>query len=565
MSPDLRELLEDAAHEPVGLPTAAMTWAAGRSRRRVRRVVTATGSAVIVAVVVLGGMTLFGEPGTGPEIVDQPSRTGTPSPGNRADTALPSLSDLAVGSTMALDEGATYESRFPDGTLVRAVDDGVAYPERLYGLDDGTVVWQGASGIHVLGPDEEIPSTLVPIPGSDPAIQSRLVGTGTMDSEPVALIWEDRAASPEDDNGGTLYAAPVGPARLVREVLVQSPSAWELGIQAASLRNGWLLYTVADSGTQTVILRAPDGTETVIEESSGEEHTLQAAELAELDIAPGLAVVEHHVERDDPDAPFGAGRLEIRSVDDPTAAEPAWSIELPTDNVPKQLTVAAEGAYLTLVPDAPELLQVNLHSGDIERFSAPGIVALHARLQPRPSDAPPPAACADSSGVTTADAQAYVWLPCDAAATYAEDDPPARFWGIHKLRLVTDPRASTGGVAQRVEAMIEAIFAGPTPEEQERGYSGIIDPAVDALIGVTFQDGVVTIELTEPGARAASIGTHARAVFQSTVNAAVFGGFVDVDALQITVEGDCVAWSTYGEGPPACIAYHRDGTTTESQ
>ncbi|MCI0544777.1 MAG: hypothetical protein L0Z49_10095 [Actinobacteria bacterium] len=83
-------------------------------------------------------------------------------------------------------------------------------------------------------------------------------------------------------------------------------------------------------------------------------------------------------------------------------------------------------------------------------------------------------------------------------------------------------------------------------------------------IGAAFTDGLVTIELTDQGASAASIGTTARAVFQATIDAAVFNGFVDVDALRITVEGDCVAWSTYGEGPAACLTYHRDGTTTQS-
>lgn len=492
----------------------------------------------------------------------QPSAITVPEDPSAEAPAVPALASLAVASTMALDDGATYESRLPDGTVVRPVDDGVAYPERLYGLDDGTVVWEGANGIYSLAPDEEAPSMLVS-PNIGGAMVSSLVGVGTLDDEPVALIWESRAASPEDDDGGTLYANPVGPARLIRRNLVQFPSAWELGVETASLHNGWLLYTVDDSGGQTVILRAPDGTETFIEDSYGEGHTLQAAALAELDIAPGLAVVEHHVDHGDPDAPFGAARLEVRSVDDATAGEPAWSIELPTDNVPKQLTVAGEWAYLTLLPDAPELLQVNLHSGEVERFSAPGIVALHARLQPRPPDVAPPAACAESSG-TDGDAQAYVWLPCYDAATYDEGDPPARFWGIHRLRLVTDPRASTGGVAQRVEAMLEAIFVGPTPEERERGYSVILDPSVDALVGVTYADGLVIIELTEEGARAASIGTTARAVFQAAVNAAVFGGFVDADSLRITVEGDCAAWSAYGEGPAGCPTYHQDGTITHS-
>lgn len=492
----------------------------------------------------------------------QPPATTTPEDPSDDAPAVPTLASLAVASTMALDDGATYESRFSNGTVVRAVGDGVAYPERLYGLADGTVVWEGANGIYALAPDETAPSMLVPRDAGG-AVVSRLVGVGTMDDEPVALIWESRASSPEDDSGGALYADPVGPAGDIRRDLVQFPSAWEVGVEAASLRNGWLLYTVGDSGGQTVILRAPDGTETFIEDSYGEGHTLQAAALAELDIAPGLAVVEHHVDHGDPDAPFGAARLEVRSVEDSTAGEPAWSIELPTDNVPKQLTVAGEWAYLTLLPDAPELLQVNLHSGEIERYSAPGVVALHARLQPRSPDAAPPGACAESSG-TDDDAQAYVWLPCPDAATYEEGDPPARFFGIHRVRLVTDPRASTGGVAQRVEAMLETVFAGPTPEEQQRGYSGVIDPSVDALVGVTFADGLVTIELTEEGARAASAGTTARAVFQTTVNAAVFGGFVDVDALRITVEGDCVAWSTYGEGPPVCLTYQRDGTTTQS-
>ncbi|MFP4555049.1 MAG: hypothetical protein ACLFRT_14475, partial [Actinomycetota bacterium] len=391
-----------------------------------------------------------------------------------------------------------------------------------------------------------------------------LVGVGTMDDEPVALIWESRAASPEDDNGGTLYAESVGPSRDIRRTLVEFPSAWELGVEAASLRNGWLLYTATDSGGQTVILQAPDGAETVVEDSSGEEHTLQAAALAEVDIAPGLAVIEHHVDHGDPDAPFGAGRLEIRSVDDPAASEPAWSIALPTDNVPKQLTVAREWAYLTLLPDAPALLQVNLHSREVERFSAPGVVALHDGLHPRSPGAGPPAACAESSGSMTLDGGTWVWLPCLDAATFEEGDPPARYWGIHRLRPMTGPEAPTGGVAERIEAMIEATFAGPTAQEQELGYSGVIDPSVDALIGVSFADGLVTIDITEAGAHAANIGSTARAVFQATINAAVFGGFTDVDALRITVEGDCVAWSTHGEGEPVCLTYHRDGTTTQS-
>lgn len=569
MSRDLRDLLEAAAHEPVGLPTPEETRAAGRSRRRVRRVAAAAGSAVVIVAVALGAVALLGDSGPRPEVVDQPPGTpASPQPEPSATVGsessgdgetVPSLGQLAVASTMSLDGGMTYESWFPQGTVVREVDDGVSYPERIHGLADGTVVWQGASGIHVLGPEDEMAATLVATP-ADPAARIHLAGTGEVDGEPVVLVTESRAASPEDDDGGTMSAYRLDGTSTV---LIEFPSAWEFGIDTATSHGGWLLYTVGEAGEHTTVLRAPDGTETFIEQSYGEGDTLQAAALAEIDIAPGLAVIEHHVEYGDPDAPFGAAHLEVRSVDEATAGEPAWSIALPTDNVPKQLTVAGEWAYLTLLPDASDLLQIDLHDGSIERFSAPGIVALHEGLQPRAPNAAPPAACADSSGTTTADAQAYVWLPCLEAATYEEGDPREQFFGIHKPRLVTDPRASSGGVAQRVEMMLETIFAGPTPEEQAQGYSGIIDPSVAALAGVAFDDGLVTIDLTDEGARAASIGTTARAVFQATVEAAVFGGFVDVDALRITVESDCVAWSTYGEGEPACFRYHRDGRTTE--
>lgn len=566
MSRDLRELLEDAAHEPVGLPTTEETWAAGRSRRRVRRLAAGAGSAVVIMAVALGAVTVLGDSGPRPEVLDQPPSTpASPRPEPSATTGsegsgdgetVSSLGRLAVASTMSLEGGVTYESWFPQGTVVREVDDGASYPERIHGLADGTLVWQGASGIHVLGPEDEAAATLVPTP-VDPAARIHLAGTGEVDGDAVILVTESRAASPEDDDGGTLAAYRLD---ATSTVLIEFPSAWEYGIDTATSRGGWLLYTAGAEGGHTTTLRAPDGTETFL----GQEDTLQAAALAEVDIAPGLAVVEHHVERGDPDAPFGAGRLEVRSVEQATTGEPTWTFPLPTDNVPKQLTVAGEWAYLTLLPDAPELLQVNLHDGAIERFSAPGIVAIHEGLQPRAPDAAPPADCANSSGTTTTtDAQAYVWLPCPEAATYEDGDPRERFFGIHKLRLVTDPRASSGDVAQRVEVMLETIFAGPTAEEQAQGYSSIIDPSVDALAGVAFNEGLVTIDLTDQGARAASIGTTARAVFQATVEAAVFGGFVDVNALRVTVEGDCVAWSTYGEGEPACFRHHRDGRTTE--
>lgn len=398
MSRDLRHLLEDATHDPTKLPSAEETWAAGRSRQRVRRLVTAAGSAVVIAAVALGAVTLLGETESQPEIVDQPPDTPASPQAEPSTTArtersgdgevVQTLSRVAVASTMSLDGGTTYESRFPQGTVERDVDDGVTYPERLHGLADGTVVWQELqSDIRVLDPQDDDASTLVPTP-TDPGAGVHLTGTGEVDGESVILIAESQAASPEDDDGGRLSAyRPDGTST----VLIEFPSAWEYGIDAATARGGWLLYITRDSGRQTTVLRAPNGTETTIDQSDSEEDTLQTATLATIDIAPGLAVVEHHVDHDDPDAPFGAGRLEIRSVDDPTAAEPARSIALPTDNVPKHLTVVGEWAYLTLLPDAPELLQVDLHDGTIERFSAPGIVALHEDLQPRAPDAAPSA------------------------------------------------------------------------------------------------------------------------------------------------------------------------------
>ncbi len=559
MSSDLRELLEDAAHEPEWLPTSKETWAAGRSRRRVRRWAMVAGSAVVIAALSVGAMVLVDGDERGLETIAQPPDTTSPE-GSPDDPTVQTLAQLGVASTVSLDDGATYESRFPRGTVVRAVDDGVSYPERLYGLADGTVVWQGTGGIYRLGPDDDGSTTLVPT-RSDGAARSRLVGTGELDGEPVVLVEQSRAVSLEDDDGGVVSAFRLDGTQ---QTVLDFAAAWDYGIDAVSLRRGWLLYTESENVNKTTVLRAPDGTETLIEESFGEEHTLQAAALAEIDIAPGVAVVEHHVEFGDPDAPFGVGRLEIRSVNDASAGAPAWSIELPTDNVPKQLTVAGEWAYLTLLPDAHELLQINLHTSEIERFSSLGVVAVHAGLQPLPPDASPPAACAAAFGTRTDDAQGYVWLLCPDAATYEEGDQPTQFFGIHKLRLVTDPRASSGGVSQRVEATLEAIFAGPTPDEQALGYSGIIDASIDAIVDVTFEDGLITIELTQEGARAASIGTTARAIFQATIEAAIFDGFVDVDSLRLTVEGDCAAWSTHGEGMPSCLTYHRDGTATES-
>lgn len=117
-------------------------------------------------------------------------------------------------------------------------------------------------------------------------------------------------------------------------------------------------------------------------------------------------------------------------------------------------------------------------------------------------------------------------------------EPPGDKYPVYlQLRDVLSSRSE---LEERVSFALAEYLQGPTAEESERGYQGVLSKSLTgALDSVTIDDGRVEVSFNssferQPGGFASTAGL----VFLSQVGAAVFQ-FQDLNELELQVSGSC--------------------------
>lgn len=125
---------------------------------------------------------------------------------------------------------------------------------------------------------------------------------------------------------------------------------------------------------------------------------------------------------------------------------------------------------------------------------------------------------------------------------------------VHRLE-----RPALGGpdTESRVSAVLDAYAEGPTEDEAASGYQSTLGPGPDIVNSVTFAGDVVTVDFAEILQERSYSPSAIRSQLVAELRANVFQ-FADVDALELSVEGDCGRfWRLLEEG--SCRTLTRQG------
>lgn len=327
--PDLHRLLEDAAHAPTSAPDPEELWRNGRRRRRVAQGAAAGGAAAVLAGILAVGVSLVdradgvdigpvapsasspaatasdpdptvSEPGAGTE----PTAAAAPRPAPDVLTAAGSEAGPANPTTIAQvtirDGSVELRRRQVEGTDERftvATDDPAATVQRFAVDPGGAIVFQvvtdGRTRVLRLPADAREPVELV---RSTDELQVGVLGAGELDGEPVLLVAQGRARSLLEDDGTTIvaYRADGTPQVLVEDAAV----AWEGGVSAADVRDGFVVWQALDTTIQSVWL-APVGSPADRHEVARSDPEAGEPEVVDLllvgrDRSPVLGMLLHH-------------------------------------------------------------------------------------------------------------------------------------------------------------------------------------------------------------------------------------------------------------------------------
>ena len=151
-------------------------------------------------------------------------------------------------------------------------------------------------------------------------------------------------------------------------------------------------------------------------------------------------------------------------------------------------------------------------------------------------------------------------LPTDEGTSASCDEVPAPEPGVDEVLTYfmcepppAEPRAvireagSSSEPDEELRIAIEALLAGPTGAERERGYSTVFPPNSELLAGVEWQeDGLAIIDFDEAVTEGALNASHNRFVLFRTLEETAFQ-FDAVTAIEYRLEGSCADFATYFE------------------
>ncbi|HEX9766414.1 MAG TPA: hypothetical protein VGA36_06595 [Nitriliruptorales bacterium] len=538
MSPDLRDLLDDAARAPQRrLDLDDIHHRARRSRA------LEVGAAVAVVALVLAGVAfgvtrLAEERAPAPFISEGPVVTpsSADSPADSGDRMV-TAPDLDAEVFLAVDvwEGEGHMLKMsPDGrTSTLPVEVSLPSVIHMHVDDLGGFVYQarteggGSSAIREVGPSG-VTETRVPAT-SDEADTYVLLGH----AEGRSLVARRTGTTPQDT---TVDLLEVGHLGADPRVVAQDVAGWEGAVTAAASLEV-AVYVRHELDGSSVVVHPPDRDPVVVwrgDEASGEEAV--DVDIVGSDGAFALIATPDGAELRSIDI-FGTSPRTIDRVEVPlTLGTDARDVEATELSIHTQYILVnrrASGAWLRpLVHDlsAPGTWSV---------FERPGR-ALLGRAVPMDDVAEPP--CASDDGIRNTppdDDTLHRYLLCAGGEQMHAD--------AYRHPSELEP---SGDPATDARAVLDLVLRDLDPELAARGYVDVAATA-NGSIGVhdvRFADGTLVVDFDFPDGGVGNLNTATGGAMWSTFVRANLLQLDGVEVLELHADGSCEAYTTSFEG-----------------
>lgn len=551
MSPDLRELLDDAAREPSSPLDVDDIVRRGRRRRATRFAAVA---AVVVAVVVAGAVGVFQlvrtepvPPVVGEEPVE-PDPSGPTPPEDRASTVSPDAVGADVLEVVGGEDGQDGEVvvHHRDGGTTR-LPLGTADPAGVSIVPDdrGGFTWQStgdAAGSPSIEHVERDGSTTTVIASTTaPGEAYRLVG-GDLDQ---VLVTRRTGDAPDTTVVDLMIVAIDGGDQRV----VEREIAGEGDRVGSAVYLDHSVYTLAAAASSRVVLDRLDGDPTLMYES-GQPTVERAVGVGRNGNGQVFALIH-----DGSDEVPSARLLVIEPFEEMITD----TLDVPLDlgaegSAPRATEVSAEGRRV-LVNRAVggDHLSPLLYDLREERWSVVDVDgrALLGRSSGTDESAEQAACAQDTERVNappTGGETLDLYLGCASGGDFWE----------RAYQFDTDV-ARSGDVAQDAAAVLRRLFEGPTSEQADRGYFGLDPDTGQGTIGiheVRFSDGTLVVDFDFPETGVGNYGTSTgMGVWHLLVTANLLQS-EEVQRLELLADGTCEDYSRSFEGS-GCASYER--------
>lgn len=536
MSPELKDLLDDAARGPRRPLDVDGIHRRGRRRRAGQAIAAA---AVVALVGTVAGVALLDADDPRTNVVVGPPTT-TPTTGG--ETEFQGRGERLVGAEeLGLDVLAVVDSTGEErSALLVTTPDGRSYtvPVDHPSPSLGAVVPDGAGGAFrqetgvaggsppVLHVDAGGDTTVVVAATPEAGETYRLVGAG----DGSALVTHRIGGTPESANVELLEVRPDGTSAVLRDRV----GGWESGLIGAGGIEILFLAQVAES-QQTVLISPPDGPPAAVFE--GEFGT--GPQL--IDVAAtgrfGFALLE-----------AGVTQYELLIVELDSGV---------ADRVPVDLgPIVGDGEQIeaTDLSAAGEHVLVNLRAGD--RWLAPRVFDNTAgtwatlegpaarSLLARPGPGPEPVA----SACSTEDA-AFAEAPPEPGRLhrYVVCEGDAELARPYRLDL----GPATGDPVADAETVLAALFGDLPDESRARGYRNL-EPPAGLAYAVELDGADLELEFGVDDGFGGYSTSAGSAIWHALLGANLLQ-LDGVEQVRITLAGDCAAYTARFEGSGCAI------------
>lgn len=553
MSPELKDLLTDAARAPRRVLDVEDIHRRGRRSRTTEVVAAVAGLALV-----LGGVAVAVDRlGTG--TVDAPI-VGDPDGGNASEAPTPDPTDVRtisaadMGADVLLsvdgDDGDGHVMVYGAGGSIDQLPIGTAEPSYVAMVADGEggFSWQ---------PDPERDRDLVPDGGGSPpvlhvtrdgAVNEVVPGTASQSERyrlvggsGYQLLLEHRMGQGFSDSTADLVEVWARGSDNLPTVLAAGVAGWESGIGSAA--NAEVnLYTVYDAGAAPLIVDWPDRDRVVVWEG-GEAAGGDRAMSVAIGGGTGYAVIDR--------ADGGARLFAIDLHSDLPRVTDAWDVPLDLGGATGDVwphEVSAFGDFVLVnrwvgaAPIAPIVYETT--SGRWHVFDRDGRALL---ASPAPEVAEP-AACAADDDLRNAPPGdgTELWL----YATCTSDAEP---WTVYRL-----PTGATrsGDVVADARQALDLMIAGVSSDQADRGYYASAPPGL-AVRDVAFADGTLVVDFDFSGITMwAFTTTYGSSVWHTGLLANLLQ-LPGVEVLELRESGSCERYPGYFESE-GCFRFRAD-------